>query len=177
MDATYFRKALVKIMPGYDWTVHRARKGVTTIVATGIQTSGLNRLSTLEVTYAPDDKGDWFRARSAGYGRRAPWLYENGDATLARALRGLQDYYRHTEGIYRGHAAALEAGRKVAPDAPAPRADSAGLLEALTAIVGSLNVASDNPNVPDDFLVPVDITMGELRKARAAIASAKGEAA
>lgn len=112
MDAGYFRKAIVKIMPGYNWTVHRQVKGSTKIVATGTQSSGLNRLSTLEVTYAPDDKGDWFKVRSAGYGRRAPWLYENGDATIARALRGLQDYYRHMEGLYRGHAAALEAGRK-----------------------------------------------------------------
>lgn len=173
MDATYFRKALVKIMPGYEWTVHRVPKGTTKIVATGIQTSGFNRLSTLEVTYAPDDKGDWFKARSAGYGRRAPWLYENGDTTLARALRGLQDYYRHMEGIYRGHACALEAGRKEGSDAPAPSIDSMAPLAALTAIVGSLNVCSDNPNVTDDFLVPIDITMGELRKARAAIASAK----
>lgn len=112
MDATYFRKALVKLMPGYNWTVHRVPKRATKIVATGIQSSGLNRLSTLEVTYAPDDKGDWFKVRSAGYGRRAPWLYENGDATMARALRGLQDYYRHMENLYRGHACALEAGRK-----------------------------------------------------------------
>jgi hypothetical protein len=177
MDATYFRKAIVKIMPGYSWTVHRAPKGATKIVATGTQSSGLNRLSTLEVTYAPDDKGDWFKARSAGYGRRAPWLYEDGDATLARTLRGLQDYYRHMEGVYRGHACALEAGRREGPETCAPRVDSAGPLAALTAIVGSLSVASDNPNVPDDFLVPIDITMGELRKARAAIASAKGEAA
>lgn len=48
---------------------------------------------------------------------------------------------------------------------------SADAHAALTEIVGSLNVCSDNPNVPDDFLVPVDITMGELRKARAAIAA------
>ena len=177
MDATYFRKAIVKIMPGYSWTVHRVPKGATKIVATGTQSSGLNRLSTLEVTYAPDDKGDWFKARSAGYGRRAPWLYEDGDTTLARALRGLQDYYRHMEGLYRCHACALEAGRKKGPEAPAQRVDSAGPLEALTAIVGSLNVASDNPNVPDDFLVPVDMTMGELRKARAAISRSNGERA
>ncbi|CAM8655679.1 hypothetical protein [Sphingobium cupriresistens] len=55
--------------------------------------------------------------------------------------------------------------------------DKSSSLTVLTEIVGSLNVCSDNPNVPDDFLVPVDMTMGELRKARAAIAQAKGEAA
>lgn len=50
------------------------------------------------------------------------------------------------------------------------------LLEALREILGPLNVCSDNHNVRDDQILPVDITMGELRKARAAIARATGEA-
>lgn len=112
MDASTFRKALVKIMPGYNWTVHRAPKDAVQIVATGTQSSGFNRLSTLEVTYKSTGKGDWFTARSAGYGLRAHWLHENGDVTLARALRGLQDHYRAMAATYSGHANALEAGRK-----------------------------------------------------------------
>ena len=51
------------------------------------------------------------------------------------------------------------------------------LLEALTEILGPLNVSTDNANVPDDFVVPVDMTMGELRKALKAIAKATGGAA
>lgn len=50
------------------------------------------------------------------------------------------------------------------------------LLEALREILGPLNVCSDNRNVRDDQVLPVDMTMGELRKARAAIARATGEA-
>lgn len=114
IDSAAFRAKLKKIMPGYDWTVHRPAKGVSKIVATGTQASGFNRLSTLEVTYTCGASGDWFTARSAGFGLRAPWLHENGDVTLARALRGLQDHYQHMAAVYRGHAHALENGRGAA---------------------------------------------------------------
>ena len=50
------------------------------------------------------------------------------------------------------------------------------LLEALEVILGPLNVCSDNPNVRDDTCLPIDLTMGELRQARAAIAKARGAA-
>jgi hypothetical protein len=49
------------------------------------------------------------------------------------------------------------------------------LLDALIDILGSLNVASRNPNIPDDTIVPVDMTMGEIRKGLAAILRATGE--
>jgi len=49
------------------------------------------------------------------------------------------------------------------------------LLEALGDILGPLNVCSDNPHVRDDETLPIDMTMGELRKARAAIARARTE--
>jgi hypothetical protein len=109
-----FRAKLIKLMPGYDWTVHKAAKGATKLVATGIQSSGFNRLSTLEVTWTARENGDWFTARSAGFGKRAPWLLDNGDTTLARALRGLQDRYRQTAATYAGHERALQNGREVA---------------------------------------------------------------
>jgi hypothetical protein len=51
------------------------------------------------------------------------------------------------------------------------------LLAALVEILGPLNVCSDNPNVADDVSLPIDMTMGELRKARAAIAKATGASA
>lgn len=38
------------------------------------------------------------------------------------------------------------------------------------------NVCTTNSNISDDFLVPVDFTMGELRAAWAALAKARGEA-
>lgn len=46
------------------------------------------------------------------------------------------------------------------------------LLAALVEILGPLNVCSDNLNVRDDACLPIDMTMGELRRARAAIAKA-----
>lgn len=49
------------------------------------------------------------------------------------------------------------------------------LLEALVEILGPLNVCSDNPNIRDDTSLPIDLTMGEMRKARAAIAKARGD--
>lgn len=110
-DAKTFRIALDKIMPGYRWTVHRAVKGASKITATGTQSSGSNRLSTLEVSWSRKDHGDWFEARSAGYGLRAPWLGKTGDVTLARALRGLQDFYRAKAATYSGHERALASGR------------------------------------------------------------------
>ena len=42
---------------------------------------------------------------------RAPWLHENTDGTLARALRGLQDHYEGTAATYRSHAEAMKLGR------------------------------------------------------------------
>lgn len=119
IDSKVFRAALAKLMPGYRWTVHRASKGATKLVATGTQTSGFNRLSTLEVTYSSSDKGDWFTARSAGFGLRAPWLHENGDATLARAIRGLQDFYRSKAAVYAGHERAIANGRSAGNGAEA----------------------------------------------------------
>lgn len=121
MTSNEFREKLVKIMPGYKWTVHRASKGATRLVATGTQSSGFNRLSTLEVTYTAKENYDWFDVRSAGYGLRAKWLCQTGDATLARALRGLQDQYRATAQTYEAHARALEKGRA----APAGLEDAA----------------------------------------------------
>lgn len=111
LQAKDFRAKLVKIMPGYNWTVHRASKGATKLVATGTRSSGFNRLSTLEVSWTRNDHGDWFEARSAGYGLRAPWLGKNGDVTLARALRGLQEHYVRKSNTYHSHAQALANAR------------------------------------------------------------------
>lgn len=115
LDASTFRAKLTKLLPGYDWTVHRAAKDAKCITATGTQSSGFNRVSTIQVTHSTNDKGDWFKVRSAGFGLRAPWLYENGDTTLARAVRGLQDHYAHMAQLYRSHELAIKNAR-VAPD-------------------------------------------------------------
>ena len=48
----------------------------------------------------------------------ARWLHTHKDGTLARALRGLQDYYEAVASTHYSHAGALKHGRK-AKDAPA----------------------------------------------------------
>lgn len=112
MNSKEFRAELVKIMPGYDWTVHQSH--VTwRMEATGIQSSGSNRLSTLSVIRVErEGQEPIYEAKSAGYGRRAKWLHTHKDGTLARALRGLQDHYEAVASTHYSHAGALKQGRK-----------------------------------------------------------------
>ncbi len=127
MKQSEFRAELVKIMPGYNWTVHASRSSDKLLVATGVQSSGSNRLSTLRVerrdNYASSGK-PWYEVKSAGYGRRAPWLHTAADTTLARALRALQDHYERTASTYYQHAGALKAARRTPAAAPAPEGDA-----------------------------------------------------
>ena len=122
MTSNEFRAELAKIMPGYSWTVHqqgrtskwlREKYPDTPIVltATGTQSSGSNRLSTLEVIRREESGHVTYTAKSSGYGTRARWLHENQGGTLARALRGLQDHYEAMASTYYSHAGALKAGR------------------------------------------------------------------
>lgn len=110
MNSNEFRKELVKLMPGYEWTVHQS-KVIGYLEATGTQSSGFNRLSTLSITRREKDGKIRYEAKSAGYGLRAPWLHKHEDGTLARALRGLQDHYEATANTYRSHAESMKHGR------------------------------------------------------------------
>ena len=114
MNCKEFRAALIKIMPGYTWTVHRQTHYYPNqIQATGTQSSGSNRLSTLSVICTERTDGTVeYEAKSSGYGTHAPWLHTNKGITLARALRGLQDHYQHMAGIYYAHAEDLKIGRQ-----------------------------------------------------------------
>src|ERR1035437_1698251 len=101
LDAAAFRKELMKIMPGYEWTVHRNSyvKGGH-ISATGIQSSGFNRMSTLQVvkreaSIGPRHGEIEYEVKSSGFGKKAPWLAEATRSTLAQALRALQECYEH----------------------------------------------------------------------------------
>ena len=111
MNAKEFRAELTKIMPGYVWTVHKSSSAVY-LEATGIRSSGFNRLSTLRVIRTEFDGSPVYEATSAGSGTRAPFLHAHKDGTLARALRGLQTYYRRQAATYGAHARALECGRQ-----------------------------------------------------------------
>ena len=123
MNANEFRKELVKIMPGYEWTVHKTM-AAGYLHATGTQSSGFNRLSTLHVSRREQDGTTRYEAKSAGFGLRAPWLHTAADGTLARALRGLQDHYESMANTYHSHAAYLKAGRVVQPNASFSRGPS-----------------------------------------------------
>lgn len=116
MKPAEFRAALNKIMPGYKWTVHTSSTQGRVLLATGTQSSGSNRLSTLQVerrdNYAGSGKPR-FEVKSAGYGKRAPWLHTANGETLARALRNLQDHYQSMAAMYGSHASDLQAGRAV----------------------------------------------------------------
>ncbi|MEI0777114.1 hypothetical protein VUT01_09495 [Pseudomonas aeruginosa] len=46
MKQSQFRAELVKIMPGYNWTVHASHSSEKLLVATSIQSGDSNRLST-----------------------------------------------------------------------------------------------------------------------------------
>lgn len=112
MSANDFRAELVKIMPGYDWTVHKS-KVAGYLEATGTQTSGFNRLSTLAVIRIErDGEKPTYEVMSAGFGLKAKWLARRTDGTLARALRSLQTHYEATAATYRSHAEGLKQGRQ-----------------------------------------------------------------
>lgn len=113
MTSKDFRAELVKIMPGYSWTVHKSSND-SLLKATGIKSSGFNRLSTLLVERRDNYKGKgfpWYTVKSAGFGLRAPFLADYADGTLARALRGLRRHYEERAATYAGHARALQSAR------------------------------------------------------------------
>ena len=112
MTSNEFRKQLMKIMPKYAWTVHRSYYAKTHLSATGIQSAGFNRLSTLQVVRREKDSKIEYEVKSAGFGTRAPWLSIHTDSTLAKALRGLQNYYEIMAETYSNHAWFLQNARK-----------------------------------------------------------------
>lgn len=116
MNSADFRKELVKIMPGYNWTVHRADEPDIYIDATGIQSSGFNRLSTMKVKRWGEKFRDGgvveYEVMSAGNGVNVPWLSSTKNRTLARALRCLQEFYEAMARKYAGAANDMQRARK-----------------------------------------------------------------
>lgn len=110
MNSSEFRRELRMIMPGYRWTVHKTSNSER-LTATGIQSSGFNRLSTLEVRRTEKDGSPWYSVRSAPHGTKSPWAAELGNQTLRRALRDLQNHYQRKAANYRALAERLETGR------------------------------------------------------------------
>ena len=112
MNSNEFRKQLTKIMPGYMWTIHRSGNSKGYLTATGIQSSGFNRLSTLQITKLEKNGKIVYEATSSGFGTKATWLSDYTASTLARALRGLQNHYEAMAMSYSNHASALQGARK-----------------------------------------------------------------
>ena len=119
ITTTQFRKDLKKIMPGYKWTVHRSlgESKPICLAAPGIQTAGVNRISTLQVIVREKQIGRLkevmleYDSRSSGFGKRAPWLSSCIERTLAKSLRGLQEDYEIRGENYLRHAADLQMAR------------------------------------------------------------------
>uniref|UniRef100_A0A6M3KXF0 Uncharacterized protein n=1 Tax=viral metagenome TaxID=1070528 RepID=A0A6M3KXF0_9ZZZZ len=118
IETKQFRKELIKIMPGYKWTVHRPTvygldldKKPTCLTATGIQVAGLNRMSTVEVTAQEKNGRVVYNSKSSGFGRNAPWLSSHEGTTLAQSFRRLQEHYEIKGNNYLRHAADLEGAR------------------------------------------------------------------
>ncbi len=115
MDQSKFRKELGRIMPGYNWTVHRneiKESDFHYLEATGIQSAGFNRMSTLSVKRREKDGRAKYEVKSSGFGMRSPWLAIREDVTLASALRRLQNHYESVAANYASHARALQYARK-----------------------------------------------------------------
>lgn len=110
-DQADFRKELLKVMPGYSWTVHKSHFPDIYLSATGTQSSGFNRLSTLSVERRDRDGIVTYEVKSAGFGKKAPWVFVNTGSTLAKALRALQDHYRALAHKYRILEADMQNGR------------------------------------------------------------------
>lgn len=94
LDQADFRKELIKIMPGYSWTVHKSHCPDIYLSATGTQSKGFNRISTLSVEKRNREEIITYEVKSAGFGKKAPWVFTSSDSTLAKALRALQDHYK-----------------------------------------------------------------------------------
>lgn len=101
-------------MPGYAWTVHKPLfKDMTYLEATGIQSSGFNRLSTLKVKRweKPHNTAE-YEVMYAGSGTKTPWLSSSKNSTLAQALRRLQEYFEAMARTYTCAAKGLQNARK-----------------------------------------------------------------
>ena len=126
MNRTDFRKELVKIMPGYKWTVRNPSRFDTKekkdlyMEATGIQSAGFNRLSTLWVSRREKNGAVGYEAKIFGYGLRNSAISSCtwGAKTLARCLRDLQNTCELMKRTYGGAEFHLESARKKAEVKP-----------------------------------------------------------
>lgn len=120
MNSSEFRKELTKHLPGFRWTVHttHAVPHHRYLVATGIVSSGFNRVATLSIERRLVERAKSagaadveYQVRIAGYGKNAPWITDAHGGTLARAVRSLQQICEYEAGKFGSAASFLKAGR------------------------------------------------------------------
>jgi hypothetical protein len=107
-----FRQELVKVMPGFSWTVEKSyMEGIKK--AEGKQTAGMNRLCTLSVLKRTNhDTGkSEYEVKDSGFGLRSPWGRSFNSHSLKSALRLLQNYHESSARHHSGQASYLQAGR------------------------------------------------------------------
>ena len=109
--AADFRNELKKLLPGYNWTVHKGTS--SEFQASGIQSAGFNRLSTIEVNRFKTTA--WYKTFGYGYGTRVNSLGTSSGATLAQAIRSLQEGLENMGSKLLGLAGSIEAARKTKP--------------------------------------------------------------
>jgi len=113
-----FRKEIVKIMPGYKWTVKKpSSSDVGYLEAVGTKSSGKVRISTLLIIR--NERDGWgtrvnYTVKSSGYGLSSLWIATKTELTLARALRDLQNHYEYMAREYSAAADHLKAARRAA---------------------------------------------------------------
>lgn len=126
--AAQLRAELQRRMPGYRWTVHRPDADGRRIDATGTQSAGSNRLSTLTVIrrLKPFGGGDYpcYEAAIYGPGTRGVAEFVCVATTLARSLRFVQDRAEAQARHWCGIAARLAEGRIAPAGAPPPAEDA-----------------------------------------------------
>ncbi len=109
-----FRKELNKVLPGYKWTISKHTGNGQHLTATGIQSSGFNRVSTIEIYRESKDGYGFYSAKIWGYGRRSPLVAETGEfGSLKRALRLLQEYCEHRSSVFKSAANYIEFARRI----------------------------------------------------------------
>jgi hypothetical protein len=123
MNSAEFRKELVKLMPGYKWKVHQPERCIDAIAgrkvlkATGTQSSGFNRTSTMQVEReCRSGEPVFYGAKIADYGRGAPWSFFGHGNTLAQALRDLQRQCELEANRCKAMAERIDSARATAPE-------------------------------------------------------------
>jgi hypothetical protein len=96
-------------------------------------------------------------------------------ALYKKQLLGTDGFVILTEGKVPGHLTRLDDKGVFSREHATLFVNAQELLDALIGMIPK-NICVGNGNVPDDTLLPMDVAMGEIRRAAAVIAKARGAA-